>query len=60
MLDEGSGLCSTADNDCGTPLALPYFISFQLVGCFVFLNLVVAVTPRDPPRTLLQPSWKLP
>ena len=24
-------------------LAIPYFISFQIVGCFVFLNLVVAV-----------------
>ena len=43
MLEEASGECSVSDGNCGTPLALPYFITFQLLGSFVFLNLVVAV-----------------
>ncbi|KOO27372.1 sodium channel protein type 2 subunit alpha [Chrysochromulina tobinii] len=30
-------------SDCGSPLALPYFVSFVIVGNFIFLNLVVAV-----------------
>ena len=30
-------------SDCGSPLAMPYFISFTVIGSFVFLNLVVAV-----------------
>ena len=30
-------------SDCGTPLAIPFFVSFTLVGAFIFLNLVVAV-----------------
>merc|ERR1719498_2217698 len=30
-------------SDCGSPLALPYFISFTVIGSFVMLNLVVAV-----------------
>jgi len=30
-------------SDCGSPLALPYFVSFIIVGMFVFLNLIVAV-----------------
>ena len=29
--------------DCGSPIAIPYFISFTVVGSFVMLNLVVAV-----------------
>jgi hypothetical protein len=41
MLTPESGRCSGAS--CGTWLAVPYFISFQLIGSFVFLNLVVAV-----------------
>jgi len=43
MLDEGSGLCSAAEGNCGSIAALPYFISFQVVGVFVCLNLVIAV-----------------
>ena len=43
MKDEASGRCSITRGNCGTPLALPYFISFQIVGSFIFLNLVVAV-----------------
>ena len=43
MLDEASGKCSAAAGNCGSPAALPYFISFQVVGVFVFLNLIIAV-----------------
>ena len=37
MPDDGS------PSDCGSILALPYFISYTVIGAFVFLNLVVAV-----------------
>ena len=30
-------------SDCGSKLALPYFMSFTVIGTFVMLNLVVAV-----------------
>merc|ERR1719421_666650 len=30
-------------SDCGSPIALPYFISYCVIGTFVMLNLVVAV-----------------
>uniref|UniRef100_A0A7S2NBM4 Calcium-channel protein CCH1 n=1 Tax=Haptolina brevifila TaxID=156173 RepID=A0A7S2NBM4_9EUKA len=30
-------------SNCGSPLALPYFITFVVIATFVFLNLVVAV-----------------
>ena len=30
-------------SDCGTPLAIPYFVSFTVIGSFVMLNLIVAV-----------------
>ena len=43
MLDESTGKCSEAEGDCGSWVAIPYFISFQVIGSFVFLNLVVAV-----------------
>jgi hypothetical protein len=43
MQDEAGGACSDAAGDCGTLLAVPYFIAFQIVGSFLFLNLVVAV-----------------
>uniref|UniRef100_A0A7S2IXR0 Sodium channel protein n=1 Tax=Haptolina brevifila TaxID=156173 RepID=A0A7S2IXR0_9EUKA len=42
MVNEERG-CDPSAGDCGTPLALPYFISFIVIGTFVFLNLVVAV-----------------
>ena len=29
--------------NCGTPVAIPYFVSFQIVGQFVMLNLFIAV-----------------
>jgi hypothetical protein len=38
-----SGRCSESDGDCGSWFAIPYFVSFQIIGAFVFLNLVVAV-----------------
>ena len=31
------------EGNCGSSVAIPYFISFQIVGSFIFLNLVVAV-----------------
>ena len=43
MLDEDSGLCSAERGDCGHVAAVPYFISFQVLGSFIFLNLIVAV-----------------
>ena len=42
MKDEESGGCSDARGDCGTPAAVPYFLSLQVLGSFIFLNLVVA------------------
>lgn len=42
MIDESSGACTTGVN-CGSWVSIPYFISFQILGTFVFLNLVVAV-----------------
>ena len=42
-IGEETGLCSDAQGNCGSPLAIPYFVSFQIIGAFVFLNLVVAV-----------------
>lgn len=43
MKDEAGGACSHAEGNCGTKLAIPFFITFQLIGSFIFLNLVVAV-----------------
>ena len=43
MMDEASGQCTIAEGNCGTPAALPYFLSFQIIACFIFLNLIVAV-----------------
>ena len=40
---EDSGTCSEHLGNCGSSAAIPFFISFQLIGSFVFLNLVVAV-----------------
>ena len=43
MIDESSGLCSDELGTCGTIAAVPFFISFQICGTFIFVNLVVAV-----------------
>ena len=43
MVQESSGLCSEAAGDCGSSAAIPYFVTFQALGTFIFLNLVVAV-----------------
>ena len=43
MLNEDSGRCTAEAGNCGTVAAIPYFISFQILGSFIFLNLVVAV-----------------
>ena len=37
------GRCSEADGTCGTMVAIPYFLSFTVVGAMVMLNLIVAV-----------------
>ena len=38
-----SSSCTVAEGNCGTAAAIPYFVSFQVLGSFVMLNLVVAV-----------------
>uniref|UniRef100_A0A7S3C4M4 Sodium channel protein n=1 Tax=Haptolina ericina TaxID=156174 RepID=A0A7S3C4M4_9EUKA len=43
MVTEGSGVCSVEQGNCGGIISVPYFISFGLIGTFVFLNLIVAV-----------------
>ena len=47
MINEDRGCDPAPDDgspsDCGSPLAMPFFISFTIIGTFVFLNLVVAV-----------------
>ena len=43
MVDEGSGLCSTEEGNCGSSAAIIYFVSFLMLSTFVLLNLVVAV-----------------
>ena len=35
--------CDRDAGDCGSWLAVPYFVSFQVIGSFVLLNLLVAV-----------------
>ena len=42
LVQEESGLC-TEGIDCGSWVAIPYFVTFQLFGTLVFLNLMVAV-----------------
>ena len=42
-VQESSGLCTEAEGNCGTWAAIPYFVTFQLVGTLVFLNLMIAV-----------------
>merc|ERR550514_1558427 len=44
MIDEARGCDPNAvPTDCGSTIAIPYFISFTIIGTFVMLNLVVAV-----------------
>lgn len=43
MLSAETGLCEVAAGSCGSAIAIPYFVSFELIGSFVLLNLVVAV-----------------
>ena len=35
--------CSNAAATCRSPVAVPYFLSFYILGSFIFLNLIVAV-----------------
>jgi len=43
LVTEDSGKCSAAEGNCGGPIAIPYFVSFMVLGSMVVLNLVVAV-----------------
>ena len=43
MVEAHTGACSVDEGTCGSWIAIPYFISFQVLGSFVFLNLVVAI-----------------
>jgi hypothetical protein len=43
MVSEQLGHCNMEAGDCGSWVALPYFISFQIIGSFVLLNVIVAV-----------------
>ena len=43
QVHELSGHCTEAEGNCGSWVAVPYFIAFEVIGAFVFLNLVVAV-----------------
>jgi len=38
-----TGKCSAAEGNCGSPGAIPFFMSFMLLASMVVLNLVVAV-----------------
>jgi len=35
--------CSAEKRDCGSILAIPYFLSFQLLGMFILLSMLLAV-----------------
>ena len=44
MVDEEQGCTSTGvQSNCGSWLAMPYFISFVLLSNFVVLNLILAI-----------------
>jgi len=43
MASPESSSCTVEEGNCGTAAAIPYFVSFQVLGSFVMLNLVVAV-----------------
>ena len=38
-----SSSCTLEEGNCGSAAAIPFFVSFQVLGSFVMLNLVVAV-----------------
>ena len=43
MVDETSGLCTEAEDNCGSFLAVPYFVLFTVIGTFMMLNIFTAV-----------------
>ena len=43
MMREADGRCLESEGNCGTDAAIPYFVSYQIIGSFILLNLVVAV-----------------
>ena len=34
MVSESTGACSDDAGDCGSPVAIVYFITFQIIGSF--------------------------
>jgi len=42
LINEERG-CDPELGDCGSPVALPFFVSFMMISSFVLLNLVVAI-----------------
>jgi hypothetical protein len=63
MVDESGGCdpapSDGAPSDCGTWLAIPYFVSYLLIGSFIFLNLVVAIVLQNFAFTAVQRDEKL-
>ena len=43
MVQESSGLCSAAEDNCGSFLAVPFFVLFTVIGTFMMLNIFTAV-----------------
>jgi len=43
LVTEDSGFCSEAAENCGTFLAVPYFVFFIVIGTFMMLNIFTAV-----------------
>jgi hypothetical protein len=41
--DPALTVCTAEEGNCGSFLAVPYFLSFQLIGTLVFMNLMIAV-----------------
>ena len=43
MVSDKSGGCSEAEGNCGSWLAVPYFVSYIVVTAFVVLNMMIAL-----------------
>ena len=43
MVAPESGLCDAAKGDCGSPLAVPFFVSYVLLTTFIVLKMLVAL-----------------
>ncbi len=51
--------CDPSLGDCGTWLALPYFLTFFLVAPIIMLNLFTAVIIENFEKTHEQDAWRL-